>query len=411
MKTVKGTRDFLPEEMLLRQQIIEKIRAVFENFGFQPMETPALEAWKTLSTKGAGGDEILKESYNFEDKGGRMIGLRYDLTVPLARLISENPNTPLPFKRYQIGKVWRYGDVAKGRLREFLQADVDIVGSNSSLADAEVIACAITCFKELGFKDFYIRLNTREKLSEVIEKNTNIAQEKVIDVARIIDKKDKIGEEGVREELSGTISTQATATVLANIRNANEMAKKINKNGLSKTEREILSYLKIFNIDSKVKIDRSLARGLDYYTGPIFEVFAGENIGSLGGGGRYDNLIELFSGRNIPATGISFGIDRIMEIINLNVENRTKVFVVAVNDKVRKNVLEIVKSLREKAVSTDYDMRSRSLSGQLKYVSSMGIPFSVIVGEKELEKKSVKIRNMKNGKEELVKIKDLYKKF
>ena len=212
MKTVKGTRDFLPEEMLLRQQIIEKIRAVFENFGFQPMETPALEAWKTLSTKGAGGDEILKESYNFEDKGGRMIGLRYDLTVPLARLISENPNTPLPFKRYQIGKVWRYGDVAKGRLREFLQADVDIVGSNSSLADAEVIACAITCFKELGFKDFYIRLNTREKLSEVIEKNTNISQEKVIDVARIIDKKDKIGEEGVREELSGTISTQATAT-------------------------------------------------------------------------------------------------------------------------------------------------------------------------------------------------------
>ena len=131
----------------------------------------------------------------------------------------------------------------------------------------------------------------------------------------------------------------------------------------------------------------------------------------MGGGGRYDNLIELFSGRNIPATGISFGIDRIMEIINLNVENRTKVFVVAVNDKVRKNVLEIVKSLREKAVSTDYDMRSRSLSGQLKYVSSMGIPFSVIVGEKELEKKSVKIRNMKNGKEELVKIKDLYKKF
>ena len=165
---VKGTRDFLPEEMILRQQVLEKIKNVFEIFGFQPLETPALETWEVLSAKGAGGEEILNETYVFEDKGKRKIGLKYDQTVPLARVIASNPNLPLPFKRYQIQNAWRYGDISKDRFREFLQADIDIVGSESMLADAEIIACAISCFNSLGFKKFLVRINNRKILSEII---------------------------------------------------------------------------------------------------------------------------------------------------------------------------------------------------------------------------------------------------
>jgi histidyl-tRNA synthetase len=408
---VKGTRDILPEEMILRQQVLEKIRKVFETFGFQPIETPALEAWEALSAKGAGGEEVLEESYNFEDKGGRRIGLRYDLTVPLARVIADNPNLSLPFKRYQIEKVWRYGDITKDRFREFLQADVDIVGSDSPLADAEIIACAIECFNALGFKKFVVRLNNRKILSEIL-KISEIDDEK--EVLRSIDKLDKIGAEGVKKELEEKeISKESIKKILDFIetKGKNEdLLKKIENLGDGVKElKEIISYLKAMKVDSRIKIDLSLARGLDYYTGPIFEVFAEEGIGSVAGGGRYDKMIGLFLGRDIPATGISLGIERIMEVMKERKMIKTeksniKVFVVAVNDKVRGKVLEIVQMLRDKLIATDYDFRFRTLSKQLDYVNSLGIPFAIIVGEKELEKNCVKIKNMKTGKEELVKI-------
>lgn len=416
---VKGTRDFLPEEMILRQQVLEKIRDVFETFGFQPLETSALETWEVLSKKGAGGEEILNETYNFKDKGERMIGLRYDLTVPLARVIADNPNLPLPFKRYQIGNVWRYGDVAKARFREFLQADIDIAGSESSLADAEVIACAIECFNALGLKEFYVRLNNRKILNEIL-KLSKVSENKFSDVLRSIDKLDKIGmDEVVKEVESKGISKDSIKKVLSYIKIKGEPEKVFkeieNLEGVSELK-EIISYLKLMKLDSKVKVDLSLARGLDYYTGPIFEVFAEQGIGSIAAGGRYDNMIGLFLGRNIPATGISLGIERVIEVMKERkmlekVKSKTKVFVIAVNDKVRDNVLKIVQMLREKSVKVDYDLRSRSLSKQLEYASSLGIPFTAIVGEKELKEKSVKLRNMKTGKEEMVKIKELVKKF
>jgi histidyl-tRNA synthetase len=407
---VKGTRDILPEEMILRQQVLEKIRKVFETFGFQPIETPALEAWEALSAKGAGGEEVLNESYNFEDRGGRRIGLRYDLTVPLSRVIADNPNLPLPFKRYQIEKVWRYGDIAKDRFREFLQADVDIVGSDSPLADAEIIACAIECFNALGFKKFVVRLNNRKILSEIL-RISKIDDEK--EVLRSIDKLDKIGAEGVKKELEEKeISKESIKKILDFIETKGEpekVLKEIEDLEGAKELKEIISYLKILKVDSRIKIDLSLARGLDYYTGPIFEVFAEEGIGSVAGGGRYDKMIGLFLGRDVPATGISLGIERIMEVMRerkmINeIKNKTKAFVIAVNDKVRQKVLETVQALREKSIPTDYDFRFRTLSKQLDYVNSLGIPFAIIVGEKELEKNCVKIKNMKTGKEELVKI-------
>ena len=416
---VKGTRDFLPEEMILRQQVLEKIKNAFETFGFQPLETSALETWEVLSKKGAGGEEILNETYNFKDKGERMIGLRYDLTVPLARVMADNPNLPLSFKRYQIGNVWRYGDVAKARFREFLQADVDIVGSESLLADAEVIACAIECFNALGIKEFYVRLNSRKILNEIL-KSSKISENKFTDVLRSIDKLDKISTDDVIKEIEGKgISKDSIKKLLTYTKIKGESEKVFKEAGELEGVnelKEIISYLKSMKLDSKVKIDLSLARGLDYYTGPIFEVFAEQGIGSIAAGGRYDNLIGLFLGRNIPATGISLGIERIMEVIKERkiietTKSKTRVFVVSVNDKLRDKVLEVVQMLREKSIKVDYDLRSRTLSKQLEYASFLGIPFAVIIGERELKENSVKLRNMKTGKEEIVKISQLTKKF
>jgi histidyl-tRNA synthetase len=415
---VKGTRDFLPEEMILRQQVLEKIKCVFDTFGFQPMETSALEPWEILSKKGAGGDEILNETYNFKDKGDRMIGLRYDLTVPLARVMSENPNLPLPFKRYQMSSVWRYGDVAKARFREFLQCDVDIIGSENSLADAEVIACALSCFNALGFKDFYLRLNNRKTLNAILKKS-GVDEGKFADVLRSIDKMDKIPIDDIVKEIEGKGIAKTTIKKVLKYMEMKGEPQKIFKeieglDGVNELQ-DIISYLKSMKLDSNVRIDLSLARGLDYYTGPIFEVFAEKGVGSIAGGGRYDKMIGLFMGRDVPATGISLGIERIMEVMKERkmiepIKCRTKIFVIAVNDKVRNDVLGIVQSLRKDSISADYDLRSRSISKQLEYASSLGIPFVAIVGERELKEDSVNLRDMKTGKEEMVKVKNISKK-
>lgn len=417
-QSVKGTRDFLPEEAIVRQKVVDIMKKIFERFGFQPLETPALESWEVLSAKGTGGEEILKETYNFEDLGGRKIALRYDLTVPLSRVIAMNPNLSLPFKRYQIQNVWRYGDVAKDRFREFLQADIDIVGSDSMLADAEIIACVILTLTELGFEKFKVRLNNRKILSALV-KYLGVPEEKVMDVFRTIDKLIKIGEDGVEKELiERGISKETTKKILEFVKikgeSALEEAEKLveEKQGIEELK-QIISYLKSMKVEPKFEIDLSLARGLDYYTGPIFEVFAEENIGSLAGGGRFDKMIGLFLGRDIPATGISFGIERIIKVMKERKmikmkKSNVKVFVVAVNDKVRDKVLEIVQNLRNNLISADFDLRLRKLSKQLEYVNSLGIPYVIIVGKKELRNDSVKIRNMKTGKEKVVKIKSIH---
>lgn len=403
LKPLKGTRDFLPEEMIIRQEVLDRIKNVFEIFGFQPLETPALESWEVLSAKGAGGEEILKETYNFEDLGKKRVGLMYDLTVPLARVVASNPNLNLPFKRYQIQNVWRYGDVSKGRLREFLQADIDIVGSESMLADAEVIACAISCFNSLGFKDFLVRLNNRKILSALI-KFAGIEEKKSLEVLRSLDKLEKIGEEKVRKELEEKGIPKESINKIFELINVRKNPEKIlEKNedfeeGMKEVN-EIISYLELMGVKAKIKIDLSLARGLDYYTGPIFEVSAEKGIGSIAGGGRYDNLIEIFSGRKIPATGISLGIERIIEVMKerkMIKERKTKVdvFVATISKEVLKKSLEIIQKLRESGIKTDFDLRERNLTRQLEYANSLGVPFVLIIGEKELKTKKFKLRDM-----------------
>ena len=418
LKPLKGMKDYYPGEMIVRKKILNKIKRIFELFGFRPLETPALESWKVLSAKGAGGLEILKESYEFVDRGGKKVGLRYDLTVPLARFVANNPNLPLPFKRYQIQKVWRYGDVKRGRLREFYQCDIDIVGSNSILADEECVACAIFCLKELGFEDFVVRVNNRKVLTALV-KYAGVPQSKIIQVLRAIDKMDKIGLNGVKKELEKIkLEKDIIEKIIKFINFSGNELNKIKeildeegKEGINELLK-FLEFAEIFGIKDKIVVDLSLARGLDYYTSLIFEIWSKDKkIGSLGGGGRYDNLIEIFSGKKIPATGISLGIERIFELIKMKqkIEEKTpsKVFIATVSNEFLKNVVEITNLLRNNGISCEFDVMGRSLSKQLKYVDKLNIPFTLIIGKKEIENNSVKIRDMKSGKEYLVKISEV----
>ena len=423
----RGTRDFLPEEMIARQKVLEVVRKNFELFGFQPLETPALESWDILSAKGAGGPEILKETYNFEDQAKRRIGLRYDLTVPLARVMADNPSLQLPFKRYQIEKVWRYGDVTKARFREFLQADIDTIGSDSMAADAEVIACAISTFVGLGFDKFVVRINSRKVLNAISE-YAKIPEGKTSGALIAIDKLDKIGMEGVGRELNELkLTEESIKLVLDFIKTGGKPAEMLSKatkvlgnipegkKGIAELK-ELIAYLKKMNIKPKFRIDFSLARGLDYYTGPIFEVFAEEGIGSIAGGGRYDKMIGVFSGKDVPAVGISLGIERVIEVMKERkmikpVKTKTKVFVASVDDAVRGNVMETVQELRSNGIAADFDLRGRGLGKQLEYVNGLGIPYAVIIGKKELLIKKLKVRDMAKGEEKEVRMSELVKFF
>lgn len=420
---VKGTKDSLPENEILLQYITQKIRLIFKRFGFDPLETPALESMDILAAKGAGGPEILKETYNFKDQAGRRIGLRYDLTVPLARVIARFPNLPKPFKRYQITKVWRYGDVAKGRLREFYQCDIDTVGSKSMLADAEIIACIIAVFEDLGFKNFTVRINNRKLLTALIE-YAGVEKGKVIDALRSIDKLDKVGINGVEKELiSRGINKKSADKIIKLIRiqgkpekvfsQAEKILKTKGEQGIQELK-ELISYLNALGVSSKVKIDLSLARGLDYYTGPIFEVEVDKSIGSLAGGGRYDKMIGVFSGKEIPATGISIGLERIMAIMQDKrpkevTKTLTNVFVISATKNVTNKAIEIAQNLRKKGISVEIELMDRNFSKQLDYANKKEISYVVIVGEKELKSKCVVVKNMKTGKQKTIKMKDLEK--
>jgi len=418
ISTPRGMRDIKPEEMDVREKMLDGIRRVFRLYGFQPLETPALENWEVLSAKGAGGADILNETYNFEDRGGRRLGMRYDLTVPLARFIAMNPSIPLPFRRYQIGGVWRYGDVAKGRFREFLQADVDIVGSESMLADAEIAACAVDVFIELGFKEFTVRLNDRKILS-AMTRFAGIEESKVDDAFRAIDKLEKIGEEKVFGEFSQRgIPNEAGKKLmeLLSIKGeADEVLKeaerliggiKEGKEGIEEV-RELLACVGKVGSEEYFKVDFSLARGMEYYTGPIFEVFFPGGVGSLAGGGRYDRMIGLFLGKDVPATGISFGIDRIAEVMAKEyVKSEGSVFVAGVDESCSDEVLKAAKKLRGSGIPAMFDLRGRSLGKQLNYANSLKIPFVVIIGKEEMKQGKVKLRNFESGEEKLVSLEE-----
>ena len=416
---VKGMRDFLPKEAILRERVFEKIKKVFERFGFSPAITPSLEYYEVFANKYAIGEENLKNIYEFEDKSGRRLALRFDQTVPLARLVACNPQLPKPFKRYEISRVWRYEEIKRGRYREFWQCDIDTVGSKSMLADAEIIACAIEAVKELGFEKVVMRINNRKVLTAII-KFVGL-EKKERDVLRIVDKLDKIGESGVKKELKAIgiedkeieelfkiISLKGREDVLEKI----EFLEKIEEGKQGITElRDLIEYLKEMIDERFFILDLSLARGLDYYTSTIFELSAEDKaIGSIAGGGRYDEMIGKFAGRGeIPAVGIALGVERILELMKDKADKITvtHIFIAPVNESNRKDAIRIAKVLREKGINVEIDLMNRSLSKQMEYADKMKVPFVLIVGDEEVKSGKYRLKDMNRGIEKLVRLDEI----
>jgi len=407
--------------MIKRRFVVETIRSVFELYGYDEIETPAFEFLDVLTAKC--GPEVKEQIYAFKDKAGRDLGLRFDLTVPLARLVASHPDLPKPFKRYCISRVWRYEEPQSGRFREFWQADADIIGSAKMDSDAEVIAVAISCLKRLGMKNFSVRLSNRKILESIVD-SAGVERESWLSVFRAIDKLDKIGQEGVKRELERLgLTDDQISTIMMQIskrgnldaveREVNHMLTSRGKEGFNELA-EIISNLGLYNCSEYVIVDLSLARGLDYYTGPIFEVSAETDVsvGSVAGGGRYDNLIELLGGPPTPATGISLGIDRLVEVLSEanmlpSARTLTQVFVAYTSPSLKKEAITVAEKLRSEGIRVEVDIMGRKLDRQLKYADAKGIPYVVILGPREVAEGVYRIRDMSARKECLVNLQEL----
>ncbi len=410
MRTVRGMRDLMGPEMRIKEYLMTTAAEVFRHFGYEPLDSPVMELWETLSAKG--GEDIEAETFKFKDKGDREVGLRFDLTVPLARISASNPHLPKPFRRYALGKAWRYDRPQQGRYREFSQADVDIVGSSSPAADAEVVLVAIEYLRRVLGGDFFIRINSRKVLRGLTEK-AGVPDELAFECFRAIDKLDKIGRDGVKEELQARgIGVNESEFLLDAI--------ELRDGGTSVLERfgdllsgsvvglegvdELRMMAEVFEqsrAEEFILFDMSLARGLDYYTGPVFEVeFLGKlKVGSLGGGGRYDRLIEKFGGPPTAATGISIGVDRLIDILAARgagelLEIDLDVFVAPVKKPMVKYAMALQNELVRAGISSVVDVMDRPLKKLLEQADSMKVKYVIIVGQRDLEKGEVSLRNM-----------------
>jgi len=425
----RGTSDFLPEEMLKRNWVQDNIRKVFEDYGFEPLGTPAFESWEMLSIKS--GEDIVKQIYYFRDKSDRELGLRFEWTASLARVVASHRELPKPFKRYAIGPVWRYERPSEKSRREFWQMDADVVGVQDPIADTEILAVAVDCLKRIGFESFVIRLNDRRLLEALIE-SSGLPMERYLDVCRVVDKRDKIGDEGVIEELGKIGATEEASRGLLKLVTRkgepseiiedvkSELGDILRKTGSDRIKKgleacddlfSIVEYSADFGIESMITVDLGLARGLDYYTGPIFEVYAQgyPEWGSIAGGGRYDNLVQLFGGEPTPMTGISMGIDRLVPILEKmgvfdEISLAPEVLVTATSKSVRSKAIEVAQMLRREGISTEFDLLGRGISRQLETANKRGIGKVVIVGERELQEDCVSVRDMTTAEQRKVKI-------
>uniref|UniRef100_A0A7C1FUE4 Histidine--tRNA ligase n=1 Tax=Thermomicrobium roseum TaxID=500 RepID=A0A7C1FUE4_THERO len=419
-QVLRGMRDFTPRQMLLRQRVIDILRRVFERYGFDPIDTPLLEYYEVLSGKyGEEGEKLL---YRFVDHGGREVGLRYDLTVPLARYVAvHRSELTLPFKRYHIGPVFRAERPQRGRYRQFWQCDVDVVGTRSMLADAEVLSVWIDALSALRVPNAVIHVNHRQLL-EALARAAGVEPALALSVYRAIDKLAKIGEDGVREELiRAGVEPKAAERVLELIRVQGHpetvfdtvrhlLAEDAEAQRALDELAELFGYLAAYGApEGSYILDLSLARGLDYYTGPVAEVIVREPaIGSLGGAGRYDRLIGMFLGEEIPATGASLGLERLVEVVDEygllpTPETVSEVLVVAVEEQQRSEILRVAQELRANGIDAEVYLGERvDLRRQLQYANRKGIPFAIIVGPDELAAGVVTLRNLVTGEQERV---------
>ena len=436
----KGTRDFGPDEMKKREYLFKIFKDTFSLYGFNALETPSMENINVLNGKyGEEGDKLIfrildsgdfiKDVDNIESKDSNNLrkeiskkGLRYDLTVPFARYVSMNRDKiTLPFKRYQIQNVWRADRPQKGRFREFYQCDVDYIGTKSIVCEAEIIDLVYSIFEKLKIQDFSVKLNNRKVLFGIVE--TLSLQDNFDKICIIIDKIDKIGKDKFVEELKNIDLSKSQIEKLNSVLffdGSNDDKIKFLKDFLSKSSTGLEGINEIENLTKLSKefiFDINLARGLSYYTSSIFEVILDEkNIGSLCGGGRYDDLTEIFGYKDISGIGISFGIERIYEIMkerNLfpdSINKKDTVLVCSMSEKYLDDSLRISSILRNNNISTDLYPDNPKLKKQLQYANNNDIPYVIIIGEDEMTSKLFTLKDMETGSQEKLGIDEIISK-
>ncbi len=416
---LSGFRDFLPSEMIARQQMVASIQEVYQRYGFAPLQTPALERRETL--QGKYGPEAEKLMYQFKDNGGRELAMRYDLTVPLARVIGQyGSEVALPFKRYQVAPVWRGESPQAGRYREFYQFDADSVGVKGTVADAEMLMMIADVMVSLGVSA-KVRVNNRLLLDGLVAAVSPDNQETGLEVIRSIDKLDKIGKAAVLHEVTGLVGAEATAVVAAYLELSGTTTDKLMqlqqlfpdsqvvREGATALRSVFDAVVKAGYTPEQIEFDPTIARGLDYYTGIIYETTLVEmpELGSVCSGGRYDNLIKQLGGPDLPAVGISIGVDRLFEALRLLgqlelVPSLTTVLVAHFEEADIPEYFRMATKLRQAGITTELYPVAAKLAKQFKYADKQGIAWVVLLGETEKEQQKVTLKNMSSGQQELV---------
>ncbi|MGN1269736.1 MAG: histidine--tRNA ligase [Clostridia bacterium] len=417
-RTLAGFMELLPNEQILFEQMKQKIEKTYQKFGFLPLDTPVLELSEVLLAKAGGETE--KQIYRFQ-KGDTDIAMRFDLTVPLAKYVAKNyGNLSFPFRRYQIGKVYRGEKTQKGRFREFYQCDIDIIGDEELgiINDAEIPSIIYNLILELGFKDFTICINNRKILNGLFEEINQ--KENATDILRVIDKIEKIGKEKVIEELHEIgLQEQAINQIMNFIEIQGTTDEKIEKlknldisnetfkQGLEELEL-VVKYIRTFNVpDTHFKVDLTIARGLDYYTGTVYETFLNDykEIGSICSGGRYENLAEYYTDKKLPGVGISIGLTRLfyklneLQLIKAEKQSMADILIIPMLQDMSVPI-KLANDLRTQNINTEVYLNDKKLKAKFKYADKLKIPYVIVIGEDEINSNTIKLKNMETGEEE-----------
>ena len=416
-RTLAGFMELLPNEQILFEQMKQTIEKTYQRFGFLPLDTPILELSEVLLAKAGGETE--KQIYRFT-KGDTDISMRFDLTVPLAKYVAKNyGNLSFPFRRYQIGKVYRGEKTQKGRFREFYQCDIDIIGDGELgiVNDAEIPSVIYNLISDLGFNDFTICINNRKVLNGLFREVNQ--EQNAVDIMRTIDKLAKIGKEKVIEELKEIgVDDQAIERILTFIEIDGTTDEKISKleilgilnemftQGLEELK-QVVKYIRIFGVpDTHFKIDLTIARGLDYYTGTVYETFLNDykELGSVCSGGRYENLAEYYTDKKLPGVGISIGLTRLfyklneLQLIKSDKYSMSDILIIPMAEDMTKSI-ELASDLRKEGINTEVYLNDKKLKAKFKYADKLKIPYVAVIGEDEISSNTVKVKNMETGEE------------
>ncbi len=419
-RTLAGFMELLPNEQILFNQMKEKIENTYKKFGFLPLDTPVIELAEVLLAKAGGETE--KQIYRFQ-KGDTDLALRFDLTVPLAKYVAKNyGNLSFPFRRYQIGKVYRGERAQKGRYREFYQCDIDIIGDGELelINDAEIPAVIYTMFRELGFEDFTVKINNRRILNGLFESVEQ--KENSVEILRIIDKIEKIGKEEVIEEFKKLgLKDGQIKNILDFIEIEGTSDEKIEKlEGLGITNptymqgveelKTVIKNVRLFGVpEANFTVDLTIARGLDYYTGTVYETFLNKyrEIGSVCSGGRYENLAEYYTEKSLPGVGVSIGLTRLfyklneLQIIKANRKSIADILIIPMLENLEEPI-KLATKLRNEGINTEIYLNDKKLKAKFKYADKLEIPYVIVIGEDEIKSNEITLKNMLTGNEEKI---------